>query len=182
MSATDPAARTRHLVVMGVSGCGKTVLASLLAGRLGYRFCEADDVHPPANVEKMSQGIPLTDEDRWPWLEALATWIAEQAAAGHSTVMACSALRRSYRDVLRTGSGRDLAFVHLEGDASTILDRMNAREHFMPSSLLRSQLETLEPLQDDEVGVRIDLDQTPEAELLEVLAWLEEVPWTTDTS
>ncbi len=161
-----------HVVVMGVSGCGKTLLAELLASRLGFRYCEADDVHPAANVEKMSQGIPLTDEDRWPWLRSLGAWIAEQAATGHSTVMACSALRRSYRDVLRTESGRELLFVHLEGEADTITGRMNAREHFMPSSLLRSQLDTLEPLGDDEDGISIDLAQTPEAELMETLAWL----------
>ncbi len=164
---------TTHVVVMGVSGCGKTVLASLLAGRLGFRFCEADDVHPEANVAKMSRGVPLTDDDRWPWLRALGGWIAEQAATGHSTVMACSALRRSYRDVLRAESGQALVFVHLDGEAGTITDRMNAREHFMPSSLLQSQLETLEPLGDDEDGISVDLAQTPEVELMEVLAWLE---------
>ncbi len=174
MTTADAApARTAHIVVMGVSGCGKTVLASLLAGRLGYRFCEADDFHPAANVEKMSNGIPLTDDDRWPWLEALADWTAREAASGHSTVMACSALTRAYRDRLRTGGGEDLVFIHLDGDPSTIIERMNAREHFMPTSLLRSQLDTLEPLEDDEVGVRIDLGQSPESELLEALSWLE---------
>jgi gluconokinase len=172
-TAERTGAQTAHLVVMGVSGCGKTVLASLLAGRLGYRFCEADEFHPAANVDKMSQGIPLTDDDRWPWLEALAAWTSAQATTGHSTVMACSALKRSYRDALRSGSGQDLAFVHLVGDPATIADRMNTRAHFMPSSLLRSQLDTLEPLQPDEIGTRIDLDQSPEAELDEALAWLE---------
>jgi gluconokinase len=165
--------RTAHIVVMGVSGCGKTVLASLLAARLGYRFCEADDVHPPANVEKMSRGIPLSDEDRRPWLGALAAWVAEQADAGRCTVMACSALKRTYRDALRTGSGQDLVFIHLSGEPSTITDRMTAREHFMPDSLLSSQLDALEPLEDDEDGLRISLDQPPEVELLEALAWLE---------
>ena len=163
---------TVHVVVMGVSGCGKTLLAELLATRLGFRFCEADDVHPAASVEKMSMGTPLTDEDRRPWLRALGAWVAEQAASGHSTVMACSALRRSYRDLLRTESGQDLLFVHLEGEADTITGRMDAREHFMPSSLLRSQLETLEPLGEDENGISIDLAQTPEVELQEALAWL----------
>lgn len=164
--------RTVHVVVMGVSGSGKTVLASLLAGRLGFEFCEADTVHPQANVEKMSRGIPLTDGDREPWLGSLATWIAEQAEAGHSTVMACSALKRQYRDVLRTGAG-EVAFIHLEGDAAVIVERMNAREHFMPSALLQSQLDTLEPLEADEWGIRIGVDQTPDAEVREALAWLE---------
>ncbi|NHA69290.1 gluconokinase [Phycicoccus sp. CMS6Z-2] len=156
---------------MGVSGSGKTVLASLVAGKLGWRFCEADEVHPAANVEKMSRGVPLTDEDRLPWLETLAAWIREQAATGHDTVTACSALKRSYRDVLRRGAP-DLLFVHVDGDPDLIIRRMNAREHFMPGSLLRSQLDTLEPLQDDEVGVVIDLDQSVEEELAEALAWL----------
>ena len=121
----------------------------------------------------MSHGIPLTDQDRWPWLEALAAWMAQQAAVGHSTVMACSALKRTYRDVLRTGGGENLAFIHLEGDPSLVIQRMSAREHFMPSTLLHTQLDTLEPLEADELGVRIDLDQSPESGLSEALAWLE---------
>ena len=165
-------AAPQHLVVMGVSGCGKTVLASLLAGRLDHRFCEADDIHPPANIEKMSRGVPLTDADRRPWLEALGAWMGRQAAEGRSTVMACSALRRDYRDILRSGTSGEVAFVHLDGDPELVMHRMNAREHFMPGSLLRSQLDTLEPLGPDELGVRIRLDQTPEEELAEVLAWL----------
>lgn len=171
MSANG-AATLPHVVVMGTSGCGKTVLASLLAGQLGYRFCEADDFHPRSNVEKMSAGIPLTDEDRVPWLEALAAWVAEQDATGHPTVMACSALKRSYRDILRSGGGSEMAFIHLTGDPNLITDRMNRRSHFMPSSLLKSQLDTLEPLGPDERGVQIDLDQSPEEELVEALAWL----------
>lgn len=171
MATTDTTAQT-HLVVMGVSGCGKSVLASLLAGRLDYRLCEADDFHPAANVDTMSRGIPLTDEDREPWLRSLAAWVKQQHSAGHSSVMACSALKRQYRDLLREGSGQDLVFVHLVGDQDTILERLSSREHFMPRSLLGSQLDTLEPLQADETGVQIELDQPREAVLSEALAWL----------
>lgn len=169
--ATEGGATTAHIVVMGVSGSGKTVLASLIAGRLGFEFCEADSFHPASNVEKMSQGTPLTDEDRAPWLEALAKWMADQAAAGRSTVMACSALKRTYRDVLRSGGG-EVAFIHLEGDPDLITERMKAREHFMPSSLLQSQLDTLEPLQADELGISVSLHQAPESELSQSLDWL----------
>ena len=173
LEALAPGAGVRHIVVMGVSGCGKSALARLLADRLGYRFIEADEAHPQANIDAMSRGIPLTDEDRWPWLEALAERMAEETAAGRSTVMACSALKRSYRDVLRRGGGERLAFVHLDGDPDLIAGRIDAREHFMPGSLLHSQVSALEPLGPDEVGVRIDLDQPLEAELEQALTWLE---------
>jgi gluconokinase len=151
----------RHLVVMGVSGVGKTTVAVQLARRLQYEFAEADDFHPPENVEKMSAGIPLDDKDRMPWLRSLAAWTREQHEAGQSTVMTCSALRRRYRDVLRDGAA-DTYFVHLVGDQALLLQRMGKREHFMPPALLQSQFDALEPLQPDEQGVVVEVTEPPE--------------------
>jgi carbohydrate kinase (thermoresistant glucokinase family) len=143
---------------MGVSGVGKTTVAETLADVLGADFAEGDLFHPEANITKMSSGAPLTDDDRWPWLEALAAWTRERRSDGVSTVVACSALRRAYRDVLR----RDVPetfFLHLTGDPELIRDRMRARRHFMPPDLLQSQFETLEPLGPDENGVVVDVAQ-----------------------
>lgn len=145
-----------HIVVMGVSGSGKSTIARRLADELGLEMAEADDFHPPANIAKMSGGEPLTDEDRWPWLEALARWTADRRAAGTSTVLACSALRRSYRDVLRAPVP-DTYFLHLHGSEALLRERMSAREHFMPPALLRSQFDTLEPLEPDERGAVLDV-------------------------
>jgi gluconokinase len=154
-------AQIQHLVVMGVSGSGKTTVAQLLADRLGRPFAEADDFHPEANVAKMAAGTPLDDEDRWPWLRTMRDWLSEQAAAGHSTVITCSALKVAYRDVLREAQGR-VRFVHLSAPTEVIGDRMEHRSgHFMPPSLLPSQLSTLEPLTSDEDGVTVDVDATP---------------------
>lgn len=144
-----------HLVFMGVSGSGKSTVAEAVRDRLGWEFAEGDHFHPPANVAKMREGTPLTDADRWGWLEALADWTAERDARGEPTIIACSALRRAYRDVLRRG-GEDTFFVHCTGDKHMVLERMDARDHFMPPSLLESQLDTLEPLQDDEQGMDVD--------------------------
>lgn len=144
-----------HLVFMGVSGSGKSTIARAVQERLGWAYAEGDDFHPAANVAKMREGIPLTDADRWGWLESLAGWTAERDAAGEPTIVACSALRRAYRDVLRRG-GAGTFFVHCTGDDHLILERMNARQHFMPPSLLESQLDTLEPLQPDEDGMDVD--------------------------
>lgn len=161
-SAVTPTA-TRHVVVMGVSGCGKTTVATRIAARTGFVFAEADDFHPAANVAKMSAGVPLEDVDRWPWLRSLAGWMAERAAVGESTVIACSALKRSYRDVLADGPPT-VDFVHLDGPPELVRARLVARVgHYMPPSLLDSQLATLEPLQPDERGVVLDLSRTPEA-------------------
>ncbi|WP_035813214.1 gluconokinase, GntK/IdnK-type [Jiangella gansuensis] len=147
---------------MGVSGSGKTTVARRLAEVLDRPFAEADDFHPPANVAKMAAGTPLTDEDRWPWLEIVRDWLSEQTKAGHSAVVTCSALRRAYRDVLREAAG-PVRFVHLDGDPELIAERMRHRKgHFMPPVLLRSQLDTLEPLEPDEDGVRIPVTGTPD--------------------
>jgi gluconokinase len=152
----------QHLVVMGVSGSGKTTVARILAERLGWPFAEADDHHPEANVAKMAAGTPLVDEDRWPWLRIMRDWLSGQAAAGRSTVITCSALKVAYRDVLREADGR-VRFVHLAAAPELIGDRLQSRSgHFMPPSLLPSQFGTLEPLADHEDGVSIAVDVPPE--------------------
>ena len=158
-----------HVVVMGVSGCGKTTVAERLRDSLGLAFAEGDAFHPRENVDKMAAGQPLTDDDRRPWLEALVAWTRDRAAEGVSTVLSCSALRRSYREILR-GADPDTLFVHLHADFAVLAERMRARAHFMPLSLLESQFDTLEPLEDDELGVQIDV--TPPVE--EVVALAEE--------
>lgn len=156
-----------HVVFMGVSGTGKSTVGHPVARRLGWEWGEGDDFHPPENIAKMSSGIPLVDEDRWPWLRALADWTRGHAAAGRSTGLACSALRRAYRDVLREGAP-DTVFVHLVGDAQVIADRMAARQHFMPPALLDSQFATLEQLEPDEDGVEVDI-RRPLDEIVEEL-------------
>lgn len=141
---------------MGVSGAGKSTIAQSLASALDLELAEGDDFHPRSNVEKMSSDQPLTDEDRWPWLEALAAWTDERRTTGRETVLACSALKRAYRDVLRRGAPETF-FVCLVGDESLLRERMESRGHFMPASLLTSQIDTLEPLEDDERGVSVDV-------------------------
>ncbi|HEY5833769.1 gluconokinase [Streptomyces sp.] len=144
------------IVVMGVSGSGKSTVGGLLAERLGVPYAEADDFHPPANIAKMSAGHPLNDTDRAPWLDAIAGWISERGHQGG--VVSCSALRRRYRDRLRQADS-DLFFVHLDGPPELIASRLAARmEHFMPSGLLSSQFEALEPLQPDESGAVVSID------------------------
>lgn len=134
----------KAIVVMGVSGCGKTTVASALARRLGWDFVEADALHPPANVEKMRAGIALDDDDRWPWLDRIAARIEEGRRTGRPCVVACSALKRRYRERL-AGGHRDVRFVFLKGDYETILPRLDGRTgHYMPASLLKSQFEALE--------------------------------------
>ena len=145
------------IVVMGVSGSGKSTVGAALAQRLRVPFADADDFHPPANIEKMSAGHALDDDDRYPWLEAIGKWLAEHPAGG---VMSCSALKRTYRDQLRQHCP-DIEFLHLEGSMETIGRRQASRPgHFMPASLLESQFRTLEPLAPDECGVVIDVDQS----------------------
>lgn len=158
----------QHIVVMGVSGAGKTTTGEALAAHLGWPFVEGDALHPPSNVEKMAQGTPLTDADREPWLRALADQIAAAEARGESSVLGCSSLKRAYRDILRRGAPR-VRFLHVHGTRALLEDRLNHRAgHFFPPRLLDSQLATLEPLAADEDGVVIDMalpvkDQVAEA-------------------
>jgi gluconokinase len=150
------------VVVMGVSGSGKTTLGTGIARRMHWTFQEGDDLHPPANVEKMSRGEPLTDEDRWPWLAAIGAWMDEQRASGSSAVLTCSALRRTYRDYLRDGRP-EVVFCHVVADPDVIRDRVEHRRgHYMPASLLPSQLATLEPLGPDEPGVTVSAEGEPD--------------------
>jgi gluconokinase len=145
---------------MGVSGSGKTTVGRELAGRLGVDYAEADEFHPQANIEKMAAGHPLTDDDRWPWLDAIARWIGEHEESGG--VVTCSALKRTYRDILTAGG--PVFFVHLTGSRAVIAARLNARkDHFMPPALLDSQIADLQPLGPDEPGIVLDIDTTPEA-------------------
>lgn len=149
------------LVVMGVSGSGKTTVAAMLAGALGVEFLEGDDFHPRANVEKMKSGTPLTDEDRWPWLKAIAARIDEWRAEGKAGVITCSALKRAYRDIL-IGDRPGVRLVYLRGSHELIHRRMAARhEHFMPLGLLESQFATLEDPGPDERPIVVDVGGTP---------------------
>jgi gluconokinase len=144
---------TTTVVIMGVTGTGKTTVMEALAERLNWPAAEGDDFHPPANVEKMRAGHPLSDADRWPWLESIAAWIGERERAGQSALVSCSALRRAYRDLLRRGHP-SVWFVHLVAPPAVLADRMQHRlGHYMPVSLLASQLDTLEPLEPDEPGI-----------------------------
>jgi len=160
------------VVVMGVSGSGKNTIGEPLARRLGWKFIDGDDYHPPENVRKMAAGIPLQDEDRWPWLQEIQNWMTAQARAGHSTVLTCSALKQSYRKLLAEAEGRVL-FIHLHGDAALLSQRMQGREgHFMPPTLLPSQLATLEPLTAEELesgSLRLDITRSPEDLIASIL-------------
>ena len=145
------------LVVMGVSGCGKSTVGALLGERLGVPFFDGDDFHPPANKAKMAGGTPLDDDDRAPWLAEIGAALATSPGGAGSRIIACSALKRRYRDVLRSFAP-DVVFVHLSGEAATISGRLGGRTHeYMPSSLLASQLATLEPLGADEAHVVADI-------------------------
>lgn len=149
------------IVVMGVSGTGKTTVARLLAQRLGIPFAEADDFHPPANIAKMSAGVPLDDADRRPWLEAIGRRLRQADAAGIGCVVACSALKRRYRDTLRAACP-GVFFLHLTADHDLLAERIGHRAgHFMPQALLGSQLATLEPLGPDERGIALDAGPAP---------------------
>ena len=149
-------------VVMGVSGAGKSEIGARLAAALGVRFLEGDSFHPPRNVAKMSDGIPLDDDDRAGWLQALSAEIGAARARGDGLVLSCSSLKRRYRDLLRHADP-ELRFAHLNGDRVLLEQRMRTRPgHYMPASLLDSQLRDLEPLQADEAGLCLDLTKTPQ--------------------
>jgi gluconokinase len=163
----------RVVVVMGVSGSGKSTVARALADRLGCELLEGDDLHPPANVAAMAAGRPLTDAERGPWLTAIGDWIDARAEAGVGAVVTCSALRRSYRDQLRDGRP-SVGFCHLTVDPVVLERRMATRSgHFMPASLLRSQLTTLEPLAPDEPGVAVASDAPVESVVDDVVRRLD---------
>jgi carbohydrate kinase (thermoresistant glucokinase family) len=159
-------------VIMGVASSGKTTVGRLLAQRLGVPFAEGDVYHPAGNVAKMSRGEPLDDDDRRPWLEAIARDIARWCERGEGAVVGCSALKRSYRDILR-GGGR-VRFIHLSGAADVIRERMAARrDHFMPVTLLPSQMATLEAPGDDEDAITVDVSGTPEQIVAAILQRLD---------
>ena len=149
------------LVVMGVQGSGKSTSGRAIAAALALPFIDGDDLHPVSNKEKMASGHPLTDADREPWLEAIGTALADGLARGESTVIACSALKRRYRDLIRSFAP-DTRFVHLAGNQDLIAERLTHRDHeYMPPTLLDSQFDTLEPLEADEAGIRVDISLTP---------------------
>jgi gluconokinase len=153
-----------NYVVMGVSGCGKSTVGAAFAAAIGGQFVDGDDLHPPENVAKMSAGVPLTDADRWPWLDRVG------AALTGNVVIGCSALKRAYRDRIRAVAG-PVRFLHLAGSRGVIAARMAARPgHFMPLGLLDSQFAALEPLAPDEDGVAVDIDQSLDAIVAELLA------------
>jgi gluconokinase len=161
----------RIVVVMGVSGAGKSTVGRALADRLRVPYAEADEFHPPANIAKMSAGVPLTDADRTPWLRAIAAWITEQAGR-RGGVVTCSALKRRYRDVL-SAAAADVWFLHLDGDPALLAERIGARTgHFMPAALLASQLGDLEPLAPEEPGLVVDVAAAPERIVATTLAAL----------
>lgn len=162
------------LVLMGVSGSGKSTVAALLAGRLGWDFEEGDDLHPAANVAKMHAGHPLDDDDRRPWLARVAEWIVEHTEAGRPGIITCSALKRSYRDVLR---GEHVVFVYVMGTQDQIAARLASRHgHYMPSSLLDSQFAVLEPPGPDERSITVDIDVPASVEMATIVTSLGLVP------
>lgn len=158
------------VVLMGVSGSGKTTVGRTLAAKLGGTFLDADDFHPPANVAKMAAGIALTDADRIPWLDRLATELRAASARGRDVVLACSALKHAYRARLADGVGEELHWVYLKGDAATIEPRLASRTgHYMPRSLLASQFAALEEPDD---AIVVDIRRTTEAQAAEIAAQL----------
>lgn len=172
---SPPALQPAMLVVMGVSGSGKSMVAAQIAGRIDATYIDADDLHPAANIAKMRAGTPLTDEDRWPWLDRVAADLVETAAGGRTVVMACSALRRVYRDRLRSGTRERARFVFLDASYEVIDARLAKRlNHFMPEALLRSQFATLErPAADEADVLTVSAAQAPEAVLNEIVGQLD---------
>lgn len=160
---------THHIVVMGVSGSGKTTIGNLLSEKLDLPYRDGDDLHPQANIDKMAAGTPLTDEDRWPWLELVGQWLTDHPDGG---VIGCSSLKRSYRDLIREAAP-EVKFVHVHGTRAVLDKRMSRRPgHFMPTSLLDSQLETLEELGPDEPGKVFDIADRAEVLAEKVVDWL----------
>jgi len=160
------------LLVMGVSGSGKTTVGAMLAGTLGWKYAEADGFHPAANIEKMAAGHPLTDEDRRPWLAAIAAWIDQQTAAGQPGVVTCSALKRAYRDFLRAGRPQ-VRLVYLQGSRDLIAARMTARQgHFFTAAMLDTQFADLEEPAPDEHALTVSIGGTPKHIVEEILAQL----------
>lgn len=156
-----------HIVVMGVAGCGKSTVGAALADSIGAEFLDGDSLHPLANIDKMASGTPLNDDDRAPWLAEIGRRFV---ASNSALVIACSALKRSYRDIIRSADP-SVVFAHLQGTRDLLNERMNARpDHFMPASLLDSQLITLEPLQADEAGIVLDIAKPVERIVAEVNA------------
>jgi gluconokinase len=171
-TACKPAISVAVLIVMGVSGSGKSTVGGLLASKLHWEFEDADWFHPASNIEKMHKGVPLTDDDRFPWLDAVAAWIDATRQSGGHGVIACSALKRRYRDIL-IGDRSDVRLVYLQGDEGLIARRIATRhEHFMPSSLLHSQFEALEEPGPDESPVVVSIEPTPREIVSNVMAVL----------
>ncbi len=157
------------IIVMGVCGCGKTTVGTALADRLRARFIEGDDLHPPENRTKMASGQPLTDDDRWPWLDAIAREIGRCCLNGSNAVVSCSALKRTYRDRLRHGDP-DATFIYLTGSPETLRARLDARrDHFMPPGLLESQFAALEPPDSDEHVLTVDVSDDPDSLVATIL-------------
>jgi gluconokinase len=172
MMGSNQTAAPRVVIVMGVAGSGKTVVGSRLAARLGGRFFDADEFHPPENIVKMAAGVPLSDDDRQPWFAGMRREVVEAAPPGTTWVLACSALKKSYRDFLRHPDETDVRFVFLDGDYDLIFARMAQRkDHFMREGMLRSQFETLER-PDAWEAMTVGVDQSPDAIVAEIISRL----------
>jgi gluconokinase len=174
MAAFRPRSEPPLIVVMGVSGSGKTSVGKRLAARLGLPFVEGDRFHPPGNIEKMSSGVPLDDDDRWPWLDLIGAELARARAAGDGLIVSCSALKKSYRDRLRRATGGPLQFVFLGASREVLRERLaDRRDHFMPASLLDSQLATLEDPRGEADVIAVDIDATVDEIVEEALRSIE---------
>jgi gluconokinase len=173
-SVAQPVATRPVVLIMGVSGCGKTTIGTLLGHRTGWPFMDADDLHPASNVAKMQRGIPLTDEDRWPWLDKVAAWISQRVRAGEPGVVACSALKRRYRDVLRRADP-SLRVAYLRGSRAILAERLaNRRGHFFPRQLLDAQLRDIEEPGPDEQPIIVLIGQSANHTVDEIQAGLGE--------
>lgn len=158
-----------HIVVMGVSGSGKSTIGEMLGEELGLPYKDGDDLHPQANIDKMAEGTPLNDDDRWPWLQLIGEWLVAHPGGG---IIGCSSLKRAYRDKIREFAP-DTVFVHVHGERDILHSRMSERPgHFMPASLLDSQLDTLEELSEDEPGKVFSISDTPAEIVQRAATWL----------